>query len=314
MSLNNNGKGIIFIASQPRSGSTLLQAIVSNNSSINTISEPWVFLAFANFFRPDLVAAEYDNRLAIDAFEQYIQKVDNLDLVAWLRSSLEKLYAPLFKPNYSYVLDKTPRYYEILSDTQKIFPESKIIILKRNPIDVVRSIITTWGYHDVIALLRHKRDILDAPLLIHEFCKANRNNERVTVVRYEDIITNTEKTIKGIYAWLNIEYTPDVLKIKRNEKYLGTYGDPYINEGQNDIGIRKNKQKLSKQLERFISAYANYLSEDFLYEYGNYDYKNAKKAKVFDFYRNAESFDKYHNRYGLKKELKLKFYKWGLKK
>lgn len=39
-----NGKNLIFIVSQPRSGSTLLQRILSAHSQICTTSEPWLAL------------------------------------------------------------------------------------------------------------------------------------------------------------------------------------------------------------------------------------------------------------------------------
>jgi len=44
MSLNPDGKNLIFLISQPRSGSTLLQLIFSGNPEVATTSEPWIAL------------------------------------------------------------------------------------------------------------------------------------------------------------------------------------------------------------------------------------------------------------------------------
>ena len=57
-------RNLIFIVSQPRSGSTLLQNLLSNNTQVNTASEPWILLRLAPFFKPSLINATFDYKLA----------------------------------------------------------------------------------------------------------------------------------------------------------------------------------------------------------------------------------------------------------
>ena len=46
-------KKLIFIISQPRSGSTLLQSLLSNNDFVATTSEPWILIPFLSFLKGD---------------------------------------------------------------------------------------------------------------------------------------------------------------------------------------------------------------------------------------------------------------------
>ncbi len=65
----------IFIASQPRSGSTLLQSVISNNSHVATTSEPWFLLPLLSMFDPDIISAYYNHRLAARAINDFTSEI-----------------------------------------------------------------------------------------------------------------------------------------------------------------------------------------------------------------------------------------------
>ncbi len=70
-----NSDNLIFIVSQPRSGSTLLQSILSNNDYINTASEPWLLLPFLNIFDSSLIEVTYNQQLAVTVVFDLTHKV-----------------------------------------------------------------------------------------------------------------------------------------------------------------------------------------------------------------------------------------------
>src|SRR5207244_4522699 len=43
------------------------------------------------------------------------------------------------------LVDKTPRYYQILPELSRLFPTAHQIWLKRSPLDVIASCKNTWG-------------------------------------------------------------------------------------------------------------------------------------------------------------------------
>ena len=67
---------------------------------------------------------------SLDEFKKDIQK---LSLKLYNYNQLDK--------GQLYFLDKTPRYYHIIQELKDLFPESKFVILVRNPVSVFSSIM-----------------------------------------------------------------------------------------------------------------------------------------------------------------------------
>ena len=105
-------QNLVFIISQPRSGSTFLQSLLSNNPEVNTVSESWLMLALAPLFKPSTIrSSTYDHSMAMDAYNDYCQKFD-LDRAKLIREFAFQHYAPLYL-DCKLLIDKTPRYWEI---------------------------------------------------------------------------------------------------------------------------------------------------------------------------------------------------------
>ncbi len=260
---------IIFIVSQPRSGSTYLQNLLSNNNDINTCSEPWILLNFANQIKPDLITGTFDNSSAISAFRDYLSKCPDYAYDKYKKDFLLNLYIPL-GTGFRFVIDKTPRYWEILHELKEMFPRSRIVILKRNPIDVAISMIKTWNYKSLEELNYFNRDLLLAPKIIQSFCEANKTNKNVFFITYEDLISKTAEKVEALYKWIGIPYSKSVLDTQNNNKFKGNYGDPFQNGDRNIHDIRKalGELKLNPVFESFLKGYKNYLGEEFLHSYG----------------------------------------------
>lgn len=276
---------LIFIVSQPRSGSTYLQNILSNNPDVNTVSEPWILLNFANQLKSDLIKGEFDNQAAKKAFDEYLLRYKKVNFKSELKKLLLKLYEPILAGGFSYVIDKTPRYWEFIDELSDFFPESKIIVLKRNPIDVLKSMIQTWQINDLERLAYLKRDILYAPKVLHNFCEKNKVNKNVYVLRYEDLLENKQSEIEKIYQWLGVDFDTSYLDTTFNDKFKGEFGDPY----QNQNGKKKVETEfLVGNFEHLKKGYVKYLSNDFLYSYGEYFEKESKPTNVFDEFLKTE--------------------------
>ncbi|MDH5680483.1 MAG: sulfotransferase [Spirochaetota bacterium] len=222
-------RNLIFIVSQPRSGSTLLQSLLSNNSEVNTTSEPWILLPFLNIFDESLVEAKYNQGVALDGFFDFIEKTDRgYAYKDRLKEFILSLYKPLLKDGIKYIIDKTPRYYHILPIIKCFFPEAKIILLKRNPLAVIHSMIETWGESGTISdLAVLYEDIMDAPLLIQDFIDNSKDNsDHVMEVFYEEVVNDPDNVVKKLYDWLELSYHTEVLDYSHNDKYKGIMGDP----------------------------------------------------------------------------------------
>ena len=120
----------IFLFSLPRSGSTLLQRMLSCHSEIKTASELW-------FLLPHIDAVK--NRYSYSQFSYLSLRHATRDLVRALpggedsyfssiRLMADDIYRKLASNNERYVLDKTPRYYLVLGEILKIYPDAKFLV------------------------------------------------------------------------------------------------------------------------------------------------------------------------------------------
>lgn len=292
---------LIFIVSQPRSGSTLLQKIVSNTSFINTVSEPWVLLPFISALRTDIQNAAYDSELAAEVIGDYLKKFDlQKILIQEQKKFLLNFYKPLLNNDTLYVLDKTPRYYEILNELTKYFPNAKIVILIRNPLDVLQSIIQTWKVKSLRGLDYYARDILLAPVLLDKFYSTQANNKNVRRLYYEDLIENAEQEIKSLFEWLKIPFSNGILDFDKNAKTSGKRGDRVGINRYKNIATKAEKNINSnaymKVWKPFVSGYINYLKSSSLKSYSKYNFNNGRKTATFNYYLKINNAEKKRRR------------------
>ncbi|MEP2934942.1 MAG: sulfotransferase [Gilvibacter sp.] len=286
-------ENLVFIISQPRSGSTFLQNILSNNSRVNTCSEPWILLNYANQIKPKLVEGTFDNTFATGAFYNYKEANAGLDANQALKQHLLSLYEPL-KQSFDFVIDKTPRYWEIIDEIAVLFPKARIIVLKRDPMAVVASLVKTYQMTTLSELVRFKRDLLYAPKKLEGFCKKQQHNKQVYSLRYEDFVNDTQNQTRELYHWLGVDFDAKVLDTSDNTKHKGHFGDPFQNESgtyqQNKEAATKHVIK--KDLLRFVEGYSHYLGAEFLKQYGNYSTRGKEKnTGAFTYFKFLSAHD-----------------------
>lgn len=293
--ITNEAK-LIFIISQPRAGSTLTQKLLSNNSHVDTVSEPWILLPLLSIYKPQLIVAKYNYEVALQGFLDFLKKRNReLEFKEELKSLILHLYRAV--DGNAYFIDKTPRYYEILPEMIDLFGRARFIVLKRNPFASLYSMLATWsrGRLDFERMKGFYRDFLVAPFLIQDFCDRFGSRPNVLEVAYESIISDPVRVVKSIYDWLGIPFSSDVLKIDQNEKVKGIFGDdvygrsPSGRISEEKADTWKQAVLASPELTQFFSEYQSYLSVDFLNRYG-YEQTNFKlprfrwrKSKFADF-------------------------------
>lgn len=210
--IDTKGGNLIFLVSQPRSGSTLLQRILAGHEGIATTSEPWIALHPLYALRDKGVQTEYDWGDAREGLRAFLKEsgLDENDYRAQIASFLLALYnRGREEVGALYFLDKTPRYYNIIPEISQLFPGAKFILLFRNPLAVLNSILKTWVRDDLWKLNRFSSDLLEAPQKLLE--AARRLPERSVTLRFEDLVERPEATLKRICAFLGITYSETLL-------------------------------------------------------------------------------------------------------
>ena len=278
----SKGENFIFLISQPRSGSTLLQVLLSGNSEIATTSEPWIALHPIFALHDGAIDPQYGANLAKQALFDFLKESGvGIDFYKeQISSLLGALYNQAIRyQGRKYFLDKTPRYYLIIDELYELFPEAKFIILFRNPLAVLNSVLISWVKDDYSILLNHFDDLMIAPLKLVKFLNANQ--KKCIKVKYEDLVLKPEIIIKKICRFLGIRYSKDMLEYDGRLNAEWKFGDK--------IGIRSTTRPFTKSVDKWRDgfkqpqdkllafSYLESLGEHLISDMG-YDYHEIKSS------------------------------------
>lgn len=213
----------IFIFCLPRTGSTLLQRILVSTGRVSTSSEPWILLPFLYSIKRNVVLSDYWHRYAVTGIEEFVAGLPNgkEDYFAEIASMVTRLYEKRSE-NKMYFLDKTPRYHLIANEIFKLFPEGKFILLWRNPLSMISSIVNTWCKGDW-KVSRYKIDIYDGIfnlIRMHEEFK-----DKIHIVRYEALLNDPCLEIRQLCNYLEFDFEERFLSEFKDVKLEGRLGD-----------------------------------------------------------------------------------------
>ncbi len=217
----------VFILSLPRSGSSWLQRLLSASSSrVASADEPWLLLPLIYAMRDHGAVSEYGHATACRAIRSFFDRLPDGDAVfgRLVRQFAEGAYASHCHDGQDVFIDKTPHYSLIGDEILRYFPQCKMVILLRNPLAVAASVCEIWGNG---AWVVHKCEIafrLGLPNLLR---LAEMEDERIVVVRYEDLQQDTEATVSRLCDALGIERDrlPDGAAAVPTKRAAGALGD-----------------------------------------------------------------------------------------
>ena len=275
---------IIFLISQPRSGSTLLQAILGSHPDIYTCTEPWIALPFIYALRENGSEFDFQGKLAKQGIKAFFKEsgIEEKFYHSALNTFLASLYEEaLSNSGKRFFLDKTPRYYEIISDLINIFPNAKFIILYRHPLAVLNSILKTWVKEKVDLLYYHSHDLLVAPVRLTNF--VSEHEKKICLVKYEALVSSPQSEIKRICENLGIGYLKEIISYKSDVDWY--FGD-------------KNFKEKKAPDEKSIDAWKNNLGNKRLANFSYYYLRELGEEVVdllgYDFVSTMNDIKKYH--------------------
>lgn len=215
---------LVFLVSLPRSGSTLLQRMLSVSTDIACTAEPWVMLPFWGMRDPSAGRAVYFHHTAANAINDFIAGMPAGEKVfdAGVRAYAETIYQGAAQGK-RYFLDKTPRYFLMLPMLRRIFPEARFIVLTRNPLAVLASIGETF-YHGRFMWPDYWIDWLEGHAALAN--AINTPDANLRVVRYESLAERPAEVLRELCDWLDLPYSDAMISEYREKALHGRMGDP----------------------------------------------------------------------------------------
>ncbi len=254
---HNVNDDIVFIGGAGRSGTTLLRVMLNAHHRFASGPE---FKAINNII-------EVYNQ--IKNYKDIRKSYDISDEI--LSNSFSTLIASFFenfriKNQAARIVEKTPHNVLVMKELAEIFPKAKFIHVVRDGRDVASSLVNmkwvdsfgnpVWYVKDIRNAAKYwnivvRKGLEDASLPIL--------NDRVKLIKYEDLILHTEDVMKDILAFLDEDWDPNVLQYHQIER-----GEEPVESSTNQV----SKQINSKALKRWKKTYNSKDKEEFKSEAG----------------------------------------------
>lgn len=225
----------IFLFTLPRSGSTLLQRVLTAHDDISSTSEPWMLLPLFYARKKEGLFAEYNHDSSRKALEDFLGTTNNADEAynAAARAFATTLYKETTTKQTTYFLDKTPRYHLIAEDIIQAFPNAKFIFLWRNPLSIISSLINSWGNGNW-NLFRYKIDLFSG---IDNLLQAHEKYQDISCSLNYETWTTSDEQLEGLFNYLELDFDPTLLQKFKDISFEGRMGDKSAKQDLGEINV-----------------------------------------------------------------------------
>lgn len=265
---------MLFILSAGRSGSTMLRKLLMETFFIHIPPESSVIIPQAvkyylhhfksgssNYFLPDLVDQIYNEEFKFWAIEktdlitflESIRKEGHLELDRAIYGIYD-YHRRLYNPSAKAIGDKTPYLVFSIREIRRVFPESKLLFLIRDPFAVVPSRMKNFNESLEQATNRWI-------WAVKEILKYEGLNTRI--IRYEDLLERDLVSEVGEWAGLKRRFE----KLQLDDRILGDTVMTHHSSSKGKIVQARNEQLKNdlsdKEVDFILSR-----TKKFLLKYG----------------------------------------------
>jgi hypothetical protein len=209
----------IFIVGCPRSGTTLVQCILSASSGAFSLPETHFFsyVLAAIGARPDTPVGQHEIRLAREAF--LIEGDLTLPPTFWAelesRTGLRALDIFLAVVEHHReapglrVIEKTPLHVLYLDTIAKTFPDALFVEVVRDPIDVASSLLGV-PWESSRSLVSYAQRWMESIRAARSFSVTQPGRLRTVV--YEELVREPEAAVRELSAFVGLPYEAAMLE------------------------------------------------------------------------------------------------------
>tara|TARA_B100001057_G_C22807514_1_gene934082 strand:- start:119 stop:1651 length:1533 start_codon:yes stop_codon:yes gene_type:complete len=236
-----NKKKIIFICGMPRSGTTLVDQIISSHKKVISSGE--------NSILPDIIENNILGKMELNP-----EKISD-----YIFSNGEKFnnyyYFRLNNINLDHeiITDKTVQNFIWIGFIRVLFPNSKIINCVRSSKETCFSIFKN-NFHDKFMNWSYKQDEIvnfyNFYVSLIKFWDHKFPGEMYNI-KYENVLSDPKNEIKKLINFCDLDWDENCLKFQKNKNPVNT---------ASNLQVRKPLYNSSKNVSK---NYANYLSNMF---------------------------------------------------
>ena len=236
----------IFIVGLPRSGSTLIEQILSSHSKVEGTMELPNILNMAR----KLGSGSKDHT----SYPEILSTLSKEEI-----KSLGKQYiseTEFLRSNLPFFIDKMPNNFSHIGLIHLILPNAKIIDARRNPLDTcfscykqlfARGQMFTYDLNEIaryyinyVNLMDHWNEVLP---------------NKVYQVNYEDVVENQEKETRKLLAYCNLTFEEQCLKFYETKRAIKTASSEQVRQPiyKKSVHLWQHYEEYLDQLKQGLS-------------------------------------------------------------
>jgi len=229
----DHGKKNFFIVGSPRSGTTLIESVITANDKVFSGGE---LKSGKDIIERNILSKEQSlNELNHRFISKYVRRTSYL------------------RGNYDYIVDKMPENFLYIGLIQKLLPRSKIIRVFRNPWDTaislykqryVMNVPFSASFFNIGVFLANFEAI---NLFWNEQIEEKGN---ILDIKYEDLVSNYSFNQEKIYKFLGVKMEYD--EKKRSDFFSSTASTRQVREVVHQRSIEK--KEFSRHKAEFLDA------------------------------------------------------------
>ena len=210
---NNNKCNTIFILGMPRSGTSLVEQIISSHSNVFGAGELPIL---SNIIREKFMDNE---ELQLSKLLEIIDDENKINLLSNIYSNFIKY----FNFNEQYITDKAPLNFRWIGFIKILFPEAKIIHGTRDPKNNCLSLYKNL-FEGGLGFTYNETDLTEYYKLYSELMKFwdSKITKPILNVKYETLINNNEDEMKKIINYCGLNWEEDCLMFHKNTTPIKT--------------------------------------------------------------------------------------------
>ena len=235
--LNNFNSTPIFILGMPRSGTSLIEQIVSNHSNVHGGGEL------------DILPLTIEN--------SEWQKKNYIETISIIRNEYLKKINKI--SDKKFITDKLPENFKWIGFILSAIPESKILHLERNPMAICWSIYKSNFNNPDMTFTCKQEYIAEFYLLYKDlmnFWKKKYPNKFISI-NYEKFVDDYENNIKDIFKKLELRWENHLLDFHKNKRPVETSSFQQVRKK-----IYKNSSEEWKKYKIYLKPMIDILSKN----------------------------------------------------